>query len=779
MSKEKKISNDSNPNSPFRGLGGKLLIVILLYSFSSFSQKIKHPSLLFTPERIQTAKQRMKTDTAMVAGWNEIKKAADDNLTKNDLLKCDYLSLAYLMTGEKKYAEKVRDILLKNVRESVWYNNAEMLARRPAWNSELQLAHKCNISAVAYDAIYNTLTGAEQMEIATGLYRLGVQPTLGDWFLEPSRIHSLNSMGHNWWTSCACNGGLLALSLQNELPKAREAANRLYEQLPEWFAFAGDDYQNKPKTCDINGGMYESVNYANFGISEALLYRLAWQNAHPSARQNEIPEIVNAQNYFIQVSYPKTGPLNSLNFGDSHPNITGENTMMMLYALGNKDKNILWYLSLIEQGQTREGYFMNKPMGFLYWPETKEAPKTPSLELSQIFPDFGWATMRTSWEKNATMLAVKSGHTWNHAHADANSFVIYQKGFTILKEAGHCWYPNPEYSDYFFQSQAHNVVLFNGEGQTHEQQYQGSMLDGSLHNLLDAGNIRYILANGTGPMSNNLSRNFRHFLWIDNVIYMIDDLRSHKTGQFEWLWHPEGEVTKNGYDLNVKNGDAAIAIRPLYPERLAPSGFTHDYPGSMQLKTIEAPYEYDLKKKETYYSIKYPMDVNKTKGLTAIILKDSANDKNLPKTELIDGKNWIGIRVTNKGKVTDIIINQLSDGTLMHSNSWIYAEGWETDAAVFAVSYAEGGKPENTTEMVMAYGSALRRNDISYIAALSKMYTIVKNDGKTLSVELKGQPLVTAEFYSKSNPGFIMVNGKKTLTTYQNQQLKIKLDTRK
>lgn len=173
------------------------------------------------------------------------------------------------------------------------------------------------------------------------------------------------------------------------------------------------------------------------------------------------------------------------------------------------------------------------------------------------------------------------------------------------------------------------------------------------------------------------------------------------------------------------------------------------------------------------------MDVNKTKGLTAIILKDSANDKNLPKMELIDGKNWIGIRVTNKGKVTDIIINQLSDGTLMHSNSWIYAEGWETDAAVFAVSYAEGGKPENTTEMVMAYGSALRRNDISYIAALSKMYTIVKNDGKTLSVELKGQPLVTAEFYSKSNPGFIMINGKKTLTTYQNQQLKIKLDTRK
>lgn len=755
------------------------LLLMLVFAATISAQKIKHPSLVFTPERIQQAKMRMKTDTALVSGWNQIKQVADENLKKNDLTKCDFMSLAYLMTDDKKYAEKVRDILLKNVRESVWYSNAEMLARRPAWNSDLQLAHKCFISALSFDAIYNMLSDAERKEIAEGLYRLGVQPSLGDWFLDPTRIHSLNSMGHNWWTSCVCNGGLLALSLQNELPKAREAADKLYNQLPEWFAFAGDEYQNKPKTCDVNGGMYESVNYANFGISEALLYKLAWQNAHPSAKQNNIPEMANAFEFFAHVSYPKSGPLNSLNFGDSHPNITGENTLLMLNALGVKDKNMLWYLNQVVQGQSRDGYFVNKPIGFLYWPETKDAPKIPSLPLSQIFPDMGWATMRSSWEKNATMLAVKSGHTWNHAHADANSFVLYQKGVAILKEAGHCWYPNPEYSGYFFQSQAHNVVLFNGEGQPREQQYQGAMIEGSLHHLLDAGNIRYILANGTGPMSNSLSRNFRHFLWIDNVVYVIDDLRSHKTGQFEWLWHPEGEVTKKGYDLHVKSGDAAIAIRPLYPERLAPSGFTHDYPGSMQLKTVEAPYEYDLKKMESYYSIKYPFDVNKVKGLTAIMLKDSDNDKNLPKTELIDGKNWIGVRVTNKGKVTDIIINQLSDGTLMHSNSWIYAEGWETDAAVFAVSYPENGKPENASEMVMAYGSALRRGDVSYISALSKMYAVVKTDGKTLTAEIQGQPLVTASVFSATKPVSVILNGQKAQLVYADKQLELKIDERK
>ena len=55
---------------------------------------------------------------------------------------------------------------------------------------------------------------------------------------------------------------------------------------------------------------------------------------------------------------------------------------------------------------------------------------------------------------------------------------------------------------------------------------------------LDAGNIKYVLANGTSPYSDQFSRNFRHFLWMNNVIYIIDDLKPMKPVIFEWLWHP-------------------------------------------------------------------------------------------------------------------------------------------------------------------------------------------------------------------------------------------------
>jgi hypothetical protein len=291
----------------------------------------------------------------------------------------------------------------------------------------------------------------------------------------------------------------------------------------------------------------------------------------------------------MHFAYPRTGILNSVNFGDSHSNVVGENTLLFLYALGNKDKNILWYLNHVVDGQHREGNYRNTPIGFLYFPDTKTAPTVPDLAKSQLFPDFGWASFRTSWDKNATMLAVKSGHTWNHSHADANSFIIYHKGDVIIKDAGNCSYPNPEYGQYFFQSQAHNVVLFNGEGQSTNQQYEGSMLDGNLSNMMDAGNIKYILANGTGPTANNFIRNFRNFLWIDNVIYIIDDLKTYKQGKFEWLWHTEGYVKKNGIDMNVTNQNASVVVRPIYPEYLVPSGFVHDYPTFMNVEEKQGP----------------------------------------------------------------------------------------------------------------------------------------------------------------------------------------------
>ncbi|MGH7958281.1 MAG: heparinase II/III domain-containing protein, partial [Opitutaceae bacterium] len=79
---------------------------------------------------------------------------------------------------------------------------------------------------------------------------------------------------------------------------------------------------------------------------------------------------------------------------------------------------------------------------------------------SIIYPDIGWAVLRDSWDRDATLLAVKSGDTWNHAHADAGSFILFHAGRPLLIDAGSCSYGRPEYRGYYARSAAHNVVLY-------------------------------------------------------------------------------------------------------------------------------------------------------------------------------------------------------------------------------------------------------------------------------------------------------------------------------
>lgn len=751
---------------------GILMILAAAAVLPLESKAIKHPSLLFTPEKVAAAKARMSRDTVQANAWVKIKAEADRQVKRGgDVRRLEYPALAWQMTGDTAYAGTLKRALLKTAEVKSW-GDREMMARKPAWRSELQMAHRAYQLALAYDAVYDRLSKSERRKIAEGLYRLAVEPLLGDWINEPTRIHALNSMGHNWWTSCAGMGGLLALALSNELPEAAKGAEAVVEALPQWFDFAGDVIQHKPKTFDRDGGMYESINYASFGTTEALLLRQAWLNSHPGAKLEDIPQMDKLASFFANVAYPRDGMLYSINFGDSHKNVTGESSMMLAYNMGSKDPTTLWYINQVEPTQFREGYPRHFPMGFLYTPELKEAPATPALPTSHLWKDFGWATMRDSWDRNASMLAVKSGMTWNHSHADANSMIVFHNGDEVIKDAGNSSYGRPEYRNYFFQTDAHNVVKFNGEGQPTYQQYHGTMLPGSVTGLLDAGNIKYVLCDGTGPMSHAFDRNFRTYLWLDDIIYVIDDIHSHKPGRFEWLWHPAGKAEKKGFDLNIVNGESAAAIRPIYPRPLAYSNFVHDYPEDLRWEVREGPTE-DVKGTEEYYAFLLPGDTDRVKGLTAITLKDTPDQKEMPQFETREGKDWIGVRVTYKGKVTDLYINQLADGRLMHLNSWIDADGWTTDAYMLAVTYKEGADPTKPDEVFINHGSSLRRGNEVIFSSLAKLNVIAKPEGKCMNLWVNGQPRINLKY--KSALPALKVNDSSVNPQRQDGMVKISL----
>jgi len=665
---------------------------------------LPHPRLLFPDAQIA----RLKTIPA--ARSQVVKLATGGSL--------EALCLAYRVTGDKQYAEKVRGQLLKECRVP------EKATSSYHWEGGLSGAHKCFKVALGYDSIYDFLSPEERKTISSALVRYGIEPMLNDWLNGEHRIHALDTMGHNWWSACVFLPGVAALAVMDEEPRAQIWLDAIARGSVEWFHYAGSVLENKPANFDSAGAFYESVGYMNYGLSQYLIFRLAWTNTFGKPLP-DIPLLDKLGDFFLNVCYPNSGAMMSLNFGDSSLHADGSQPLVWLWANGIRKPSYLWYLKQTQNSSFREGMGKNTPFGLVYFPgdaELAKAPAVPDLPKSAIYHDMGWVMMRNSWQANATMLGVKSGFTWNHAHADAGSFILFHQGENFLIDSGNCWYPHPQYDEYYRQSKAHNVILFNGEGENPEDTYYGSKFPGTVEHLIDDGDLKYVLADATGPVSQNFIRNYRHFLWLGNVILIIDDLKTFRYGQFEWLLHVGGQAECKGLDLNIRCGKSQIAVRPLFPETL-PVGFAHDQPEKMRMTEKSGLKDHEQNTAVPYYAFVPPGQARVMKFITAIIL-DPAHS---PRLERLEGKNMIGVRIQQDNIVTDVYLNLLADGRYRHRNAVNTLGGWDTDAYLLVVTSSH----DTPYRYLVADGSFLRRKGTVLLDSLTKVFAILEN-GKTV-----------------------------------------------
>ncbi|TRX11280.1 DUF4962 domain-containing protein [Flavobacterium gawalongense] len=747
-----------------------LLIIICAFSITASAQGRKY--LLHTDANISRLKEQIKNDPEVKKVWENQLQKAEDMLKRERSSAPDLqeLGLAYRMTGDSRFAERMKQVLLNSISQQTW-EGQDLLQRSPPWKGGLGTAHTSYYMAIGYDCAYNYLTRSERKQIAEGIVKLGIKPAMNDWLSPETNIHTFDTMGHNWWSACVDMAGFAALAVKGEIPEAQKWANEISETVTEWVNFSGNVMDNKPRTFGRDGGFYESINYAGFGFSQYLLFRYAFQNVLPEVKLPEVPAMEKMADFFIQTTYyTKDTPL-SVNFGDGSIKRNGNSCVLLLWNLGVHKDRYAWYLQKTMRGSDKEGLEMDSPQGLILHPDfsNQKEVKAPDLPESKLFSDLGWATLRNSWKDNATMLGIKCGTTWNHAHADAGSFILFHNGKNLLIDSGNSSYGRPEYTEYYCQSEAHNVALFNGKAQSRKDPYFGVKNEGHLYNLLETDKMKYIYADATGPTSQWFSRNYRHFLWIGDVILVMDDLESYEPGKFEWLLHYNGESKRRGLDLSVKDGDAEILVRPLYPETFPDGGLPHDFPEKMRLEEKSGLKDHEPDVKQPYWSISHFQETNRTKFITAITLKNDQNKDKLPIIERFDGKNFLGIRITQNGQTTEIYLNLLADGRIKHRNSLNVMNGWDTDAYLMALTFPEGadtGNPKNIKRLFISDGSYLRRNGKPLIHALSKFFTIVDFDGDNRNMQFQGQDEVTVSMYSEKNQKSVIVNGKKAQVDY-------------
>ncbi len=473
------------------------------------------PRLFFTASMIARLQRRMGESDTLRTAWQD-QHARANRLLQEEFVSKEYaeggsgqhgnygrpsnqvvrlatvLGLAYRMTGEPRYAEKLRNALIHYGSYERWAGDAH---HDPPWHSELNTARFCFAYAVGYDSIHDFLSEDERATIRQSMIRLGILPTLNDWILPQQRIHALDSMGHNWWSVCVSMAGLASLALLGDDPRAEQWVHEVTDGFPEFFAYDGNVLQNKCGNFDRDGAFYESVSYANYALSEYLLFRLAYQNCRPDAPPPEIPLLRSVGDFFVQTCYPRSASTLSVNFGDSSLGASGARSVRLLVANGFDKPEYRWYLHRTDSG-------LEDPIGLVYHAGDYDLDAAPELPTSVIYPDIGWVVMRSSWEDDATLVAVKSGYAWNHAHPDAGSFLLFHAGEPLIIDSGTCSYSRREYTSYYRQSRAHNVVLFNGQAEPPENcgnGDRGTPTPGGVHRLLDAAGLKYVLADATGP----------------------------------------------------------------------------------------------------------------------------------------------------------------------------------------------------------------------------------------------------------------------------------------
>ncbi|WP_347302115.1 heparinase II/III family protein [Croceibacterium sp. TMG7-5b_MA50] len=707
-------------------------------------------------------RERVATNAEVRRSWRAVLADADTMLGQTPAAitghprriteQAEPLILAYRMTGEARYAAKLRDILFMMAGVENWVTDAPLLRRDPPWNSDLQMGTTAEMFGLIYSNIRDTLSPAEREQLIASFMQRGVQPVFNDWIDGRRRIHTLDTMGHNWWAHIVFGTGAGLIGVARDAPEALRYLDRLDQAGSEWWAFAGNRLESKIATFGAQGAFSESVNYAELAVGTYLNYRIAWQETFEQAPA-AIPLLPNAVDFLIHNLYPaSTGPY-SVNFGDGGHQKSYARTAANMWLTGDRQPRYLWYVNAFAGA----GDLRRQPRYLAHLPLASEEGgkgEMPDLPTWLWDRDMGWATMRSSWAQDATMLAVRSGFTWNHNHADAGSFVLYHHGKPLLIDSGNSSYATPEYDSYYRQGIAHNVATFNGRNEPEAHTYSGSHLTGALPHMLVGGGMRYLMADATGPTSAYFERNFRHFLWLDDgVILVYDDLLAREPGQFAFQLHAEGTVQRRGTSLHVENGGARVEVRPIYPTSLPDAGLPTDYPENVRLTTLQGYKDHAPQERTTFYRFEPAELAQRQKLITAILPEEVGPAVEL---ERLAGPNMIGVRVRAGERVTEVYMNLTADGSVKHRNSIATVMGWETDAYMVAVTYSATGTIER---LLLANGSYLRRDGEVWLDSLSKRYLIGSFTGPQPEYWVQGQDNTALTLRLPGQAAQVTVNG--------------------
>jgi hypothetical protein len=314
-----------------------------------------------------------------------------------------YLSYAYRVTGEDKYAKRAEKEMLA-------------VAAFNDWNPShfLDVAEMTMALAIGYDWLFDKLSLDSKQLIRQAIIQKGLEPSYD------KKNNSFLKAEHNW--NQVCNAGMTygALAIAEDQPGlSKKTIDRALNSIP----LAMDAY--KP-----DGAYPEGYSYWNYGTSFNVMFLSAIEKAFSSDYGLAETSGFLKTGSFLENMTGVTGQ--SFNWSDSR--LRGSlNPAMFWFSTKTNDLSLLWVEKNYLQSDDISGLARDRLLpAAMIWGKDVSLEKVSEPE-SKFWVGQGnnpVCIMRTSWtEPNAIYLGFKAGSaSVNHAHMDIGSFVMESDG---------------------------------------------------------------------------------------------------------------------------------------------------------------------------------------------------------------------------------------------------------------------------------------------------------------------------------------------------------------
>jgi hypothetical protein len=414
-----------------------------------------HPRLFVTPDSVQKLRDAVKKPGLAQDYFRSIEKAAIQQLdakpaervltgprllfvSRAVLKRLQTLGVAYLITGERRYADRA----IVEMRAVAAFSD---------WNPShfLDVAEMSAAMGIGYDWFYDAMSDDDRTVICGAIVKHGMNAGLDGY-----RAKAAWSTRRNNWAQ-VCHGGLTvgALAIADDQPQvARDVIVHARDALKTRMNFWAPD-----------GGFVEGPGYWNYATMFAVYYMAALDTALGTdfgfATTEGFPE---AGLFRIQTIGPSGLTFNYADAGDH----AGRAPQMFWMARRFDRPEYAAHERRLVGGAP-------DPFDLIWLDTTADATTRPALPRSAFFRGVNVATFRSSWDDaSAVYVAVKGGdNKASHAHLDLGSFVLDVGKRRWVCDPGPDDYNLPAYfgklrwTYYHLNTEGQNTLMLDGESQ--------------------------------------------------------------------------------------------------------------------------------------------------------------------------------------------------------------------------------------------------------------------------------------------------------------------------